>query len=167
MTVEIRIRLSDPADAKAISSTILSALRHSNAQDYAPEIIASVAASFTPEQVTRLMSERDVFVASLRGEIVGTASLQGSLVRTVFVSPPNQRRGIGAALMRHLESQARERNVAKLTVPSSVTSEGFYRKMGYGKVGDRYHGAERTITMEKMLENLGFAQTASEENAPS
>lgn len=151
MTDEILIRPATAADSEAISRTILSALHHSNAQDYAPEIIASVAASFTPERILGLISQRDVLVAAVDGEVVGTASLQGSTVRTVFVAPRCQGRGIGAALMTRVERRANAREIVKLVVPSSVTAEGFYRRIGYTKVSDRYSGAERTIIMEKDL----------------
>ena len=38
-----------------------------------------------------------------------------------------------------------------LTVPSSVTAEPFYAKLGFRPVRDSYHGEERTIIMERPL----------------
>ena len=58
--------------------------------------------------------------------IIGTASLQGSVVRTVFVDPDHQGKGIGARLMDVVESLARARSIATLSVPSSLTAQGFY-----------------------------------------
>lgn len=40
-------------------------------------------------------------------------------------------------------------SLATLHVRSSVTADGFYRKLGYVAVGERFHGTERTIMMEK------------------
>jgi len=38
-----------------------------------------------------------------------------------------------------------------LAVPSSVTAEQFYSKLGFSAVHDSYHGEERTIVMERNL----------------
>ncbi|WP_292449493.1 GNAT family N-acetyltransferase [Mesorhizobium sp.] len=59
----------------------------------------------------------------MRDRIVGTASLDGRTVRSVFVDPELQRRGIGKRLMAEVEDAAH---------------------------GDGYHGGERTI-MERSL----------------
>jgi hypothetical protein len=41
--------------------------------------------------------------------------------------------------------------VATLSVQSSITAEGFYKKLGYVAVGEKVSGTERTIMMEKRL----------------
>lgn len=53
--------------------------------------------------------------------------------------------------MAEIERTARERNIASLTVPSSVTAETFYARLGFHAVRDSYHGDERTIIMERSL----------------
>ncbi len=53
--------------------------------------------------------------------------------------------------MAKIERTARERNVPSLTVPSSVTAETFYARLGFNAVRDSYHGDERTIIMERLL----------------
>ncbi|WP_230533039.1 GNAT family N-acetyltransferase [Microvirga roseola] len=67
------------------------------------------------------------------------------------MAPDCQRKGIGAALMRVLDRLAREKGNTTLVVPSSVTAEGFYAKLGFKAVRDSYHGDERTIIMERAL----------------
>ena len=71
----------------------------------------------------QLIGKRTVFVATVGSRVVGTASLDGSVVRTVFVAPSAQAQGIGKLLMAEIERTARERNIPSLTVPSSVTAE--------------------------------------------
>jgi N-acetylglutamate synthase-like GNAT family acetyltransferase len=83
--------------------------------------------------------------------IVGTASLDAGSVRTVFVAPDTQGRGIGKLLMRAVEEAAREAGLQALVVPSSVTAEPFYAKLGFKAVRDSYYGEERTIIMERSL----------------
>jgi N-acetylglutamate synthase-like GNAT family acetyltransferase len=151
MTSELLIRPAVRHDAEAISRVIVRALRETNTQDYPSEIIASVASNFSPERVGELMGAREVLVAVLTDEIVGTASLQGAVVRTVFIAPDHQACGIGTALMQELERRARQGGIAHLMVPSSITAEGFYAKLGFSAIRDEFHGAERTIIMQKVL----------------
>jgi predicted N-acetyltransferase YhbS len=150
--MESIIRPAHQADAEDISTVIVSALRETNADDYSPEIIARVEQSFSAAAVRRLIESRTVFVATRNGEIVGTASLDGKVVRTVFVSPAVHRQGIGTQLMAEIEQTARTRGIAVLTVPSSVTAERFYSGLGFVAVRDSYHGDERTVIMERRLE---------------
>jgi GNAT superfamily N-acetyltransferase len=66
----------------------------------------------------------------------------------VFVSPDAQGTGVGKLLISSVIEQARQRGVEKLSVPSTVTAERFYERMGLKSVRDEYHGDERTIVME-------------------
>lgn len=85
MKCTIRLALDD--DAAEISAVILRALRETNAKDYTNEIIETVERSFSPTEVRELIRKRTVFVASIGSRVVGTAGLDGSVVRTVFVAP--------------------------------------------------------------------------------
>ncbi len=114
------IRPASETDADAISDVIISALRQTNSSDYPAHIIDRVAENFCPAAVRELLGRRIVFVAVDGGRIVGTASLDGAVVRTVFVAPTAQGRGIGAGLMAAVERAAAAGGIAALTVPSSI-----------------------------------------------
>jgi citrate lyase synthetase len=86
------------ADANQISAVILRTLRETNSKDYTDEIIERVERSFSPSVVLQLIDKRTVFVATVGGNIIGTASLYGSVIRTVFVAPNAQAQGIGKLL---------------------------------------------------------------------
>lgn len=152
--MEYLIRAARREDAEGISRVIISALRETNAKDYSDAVIARVEQSFSPAAVLDLMARRLVFVAMTGDDIIGTASLDGSVVRTVFINPARQTRGIGRALMAQVERAAIERSVSVLTVPSSITAEPFYAKLGFKAVRDSYHGEERTIVMERLLSGI-------------
>jgi predicted N-acetyltransferase YhbS len=145
------IRSARPEDAEDISALIVAALREANAKDYSEAVIQRVEQSFSPDAVRALMMQRVMFVATLGERILGTASLDGRVVRTVFVEPGYQGKGIGRRLMAEVEREALARGVALLAVPSSVTAEPFYAKLGFRAVRDAYHGEERTIVMERSL----------------
>jgi N-acetylglutamate synthase-like GNAT family acetyltransferase len=149
--MECTIRPARKDDADEISGVILRSLRETNAKDYTSEIIERIEGSFSSLAVRGLIGKRTVFVATTGSRIVGTASLDGSVVRTVFVAPDAQSQGVGKLLMAEIEQTARERNIAMLVVPSSVTAETFYSRLGFKTVRDAYHGDERTIIMELQL----------------
>ncbi len=149
MSIQVRSARAD--DAGAISAVILAALRETNARDYSRDIIERVEKSFSPAAVSELMARRTMFVAMQAEQLVGTASLDGRVVRSVFVRPDVQGQGVGTRLMAEIEQTARDRGVAVLTVPSSVTAEPFYERLGFTAVRDSYHGEERTIVMERSL----------------
>ncbi|MCP1497113.1 GNAT superfamily N-acetyltransferase [Pseudomonas migulae] len=145
------IRIATSADATAISQVIIGALRETNAQDYTPAIIEQVAQNFSPQAILRLLTHRRIYVATIDHHIVATASLDHDVVRSVFVDPTQQGQGIGRRLMAMIQSSALSEGLSLLRVPSSITAEGFYASLGFRKVRDEFHGAERTIIMELRL----------------
>ncbi|MDE1166446.1 MAG: GNAT family N-acetyltransferase [Pseudomonas sp.] len=149
--MEYRVRLAAGEDAEAISQVIVAALRETNGLDYSPEVIARVEQSFTPQAIKLLMARREVYVI-LRGPLVaGTASLDGDVVRSMFVAPNDQGTGLGRQLMTVIMASALNAGVEVLRVPSSVTAQGFYAKLGFEKVRDEHHGEERTVVMQRRL----------------
>ncbi|MFJ2710273.1 GNAT family N-acetyltransferase [Pseudomonas sp. NPDC087346] len=146
------IRNAMNADAPAISRIIIGTLRVSNAQDYSSEIINQVVQSFSPQAILRLLTQRQVIVATLESHIVATASLDQGVVRSVFVEPAYQGMGIGRQLMTKIQSIAITEGLNLLRVPSSITAEGFYASLGFKKIRDVFHESERTIIMSKTLD---------------
>lgn len=151
-TMECQVRQAINLDAEAISKVTLNALRKSNAQDYAPEVITRLEQNFSVQAIQRLLTQRTVFVAVLNQQVIATASLDGAVVRSVFVEPDYQGEGIGKQLMEVIHAAAVEAGLEVLQVPSSITAERFYASMGYQKVRDEFFGDERTIVMRKNLQ---------------
>lgn len=157
MNNQIRLAISD--DATDISRVIIQSLRQSNALDYPPDVITQVEKSFSADSIRTLLSQRQVFVATIDKRVVATASLDQDVVRSVFVDPSHQGVGLGRRLMATLQSVAQDARIEVLRVPSSITAEAFYFKLGYRKVRDEFHGAERTIIMERRLTPVVDAST--------
>ncbi|KAF1067566.1 MAG: putative N-acetyltransferase YafP [Pseudomonas citronellolis] len=147
----LTLRRATADDAPAISAVILRSLRQSNARDYPPAVIERVERNFDAEAVQALIARREVFVALEAEQLVGTASLDGAVVRSVFVDPDWQGRGIGAQLMAAVEARAREAGIERLKVPASLTAQAFYARQGYRVVREVVEGEERTIVMERAL----------------
>lgn len=151
MDYQIQIRRAVTEDAVGISRVIIAALRQTNSSDYDAATIARVEQSFNKVAVAELLVRRLVFVATDHDEVVATASLENDVIRSVFVAPEYQRMGIGERLVLIVENEALTRGSLQLRVPSSITAQGFYTRLGYRKVRDEFHGDERTIIMEKRL----------------
>lgn len=154
MIANLCIRRATLADAEAISHVIIQTLEEVNAKDYPTSVINSVIKNFSTEQIAEKMKQRKIFVIMEKNYIIGTASLEGDLVRTVFVLPSKQGKKAGSLLMHYLEEVARKENISCLTVSSSITAEGFYQKLGYSALRIEYYGEERTIIMEKKISGI-------------
>lgn len=152
MTIEIRAAVE--SDAHAISQVVIAALRVTNAKDYSRAVIEQVEKNFSPSAVASLIEKRIVFVALDDKKVVGTASLDGQTVRSVFVEPQMHRQGVGCKLMSIVEQTAKAAGVTTLSVPSSITAERFYQRLGYSPVREILNGEERTIVMERRLLDL-------------
>jgi N-acetylglutamate synthase-like GNAT family acetyltransferase len=146
----ISIRKARPEDAAAISTLIIAAIKETNAQDYPASFIEKLPENFSPEQIISRMLAREIYISLNDGKITGTASLDKSTIRSVFVMPRLQGLGIGLALMKHIEELATKNKIKELTAPSSITAEGFYQKLGYAKVREEYEGTEKIIIMSKI-----------------
>jgi GNAT superfamily N-acetyltransferase len=151
MTAPVTVRLATPDDAAALSGLILRTLYQVNVGDYEPIVIAAWAKDWTVDEVAAKMRHRTTYVAVLGDVIVGTAGFDGRQIKSVFVAPEQHKLGIGALLVRTVETLAMERGLDRLSLHSSITAEGFYRRLGYAALRDIFHGAERTILMEKRL----------------
>jgi GNAT superfamily N-acetyltransferase len=149
MADAVEIRPAVPADADGVSRTILRALRETNARDYPPHVIAAVSENFSPERVAAQLTARQAFVTIADRVIIGTASLHGRVARSVYVDPDHQRKGVGARMLDAVELLARNQSVDTLSVPSSITAQGFHQHRGYVVVREYFHGDERTIIMKK------------------
>ncbi|MDQ7983923.1 GNAT family N-acetyltransferase [Pseudomonas sp. G34] len=148
---EAQIRRALDSEAEAISGLVVQTLRLSNARDYPPAVIDRVAANFDAAAVRELMATREVFVALDGARVVATASLAGDVLRSVFVLPEMQGRGLGKALMKHVEGVARAAGVGQLRVPASLTAVPFYTALGYAVVREVVDGDERTLVMARQL----------------
>ena len=111
---ELTIRPATPADVPALSDLIRRTVRLSNASDYTAEIVELISANYAPDKVAQRLVERDVFVCLDGPRIVGTISLGGDKLRSLFVEPGLQGKGVGARLVAHLEAHAREAGLAEL-----------------------------------------------------
>ena len=88
------------------------------------------------------------YFAKIDGEIVGCCSFEVAPGRIdgMAVSPSHFRRGIGRAMMQHIERIARDLGVRLLTLDASLNAVDFYRSQGFqGAVADSYQSPRGVI----------------------
>ncbi len=127
----INIRKFEKTDANQCAKIIRRALKQLNSADYPKEVINYMVQRTTPEELLLLNLKREFIVAERDGEIVGTATLERNNVGGVYVDPNYINRGIGKRLMKEIENIALSRGIEKLEFGATITSAGFYMKLGY------------------------------------
>ena len=91
------------------------------------------------EDLLENLERMTFYVYKSEGRIVGVAALQieseeTGRIRWVYILPEQQRRGIGTALVTHLERKGRAmglRRVRLLTIGKAHRVVNFYKKLGY------------------------------------
>jgi GNAT superfamily N-acetyltransferase len=113
------------------------------------------------EALLPLFDTMTFYICRRQGNIVGVAALSLDMQATgrihwVYILPEYQRKGIGAALVRHVEVEAVRKGLRALrlfTVGAALWAIEFYQKLGYRLIGkvDRPLGFD--VVMEKKLED--------------
>jgi ribosomal protein S18 acetylase RimI-like enzyme len=152
--VELR-RLERKFDRQALEC-ILRSVEISNSPDYSPAIIDyQLHTHYTMDWLSEKMQSSYFVVALMDNKVVGTGSLEGNEVTTVFVDPDHQQRGIGRTIMGELERYAKSEGLKEIVLNSSITAFGFYKKLDYALEGETVRGVQRdkviTYLMKKRL----------------
>jgi putative acetyltransferase len=147
------IRDFKASDSQALSDLIRLTMQRSNSLDYPLERLQLLIDYFSPAKIARLGNERRCLVAELEDRIVGTVALEDTKLRTFFVHPDYQSRGIGSRLLKGIERIGQRTGLTRLGTEASLTGASFYERHGYcrtGKVLDGVAGIQ--IEVEKKLE---------------
>lgn len=111
---------------------------------------------FTSDQLAG--EGKDLHLAAYEGEnLAGCLMLSdhGSGVvqmRQVCVEPDRQGTGVGAALVRESEAEARRRGYRRMMLHARDIAVGFYERLGYDKVGETF--VEVSIPHQEMEKEL-------------
>ncbi len=146
------IRLFRPEDAEPAAEMIRETSREVSSNDYPAKVINYLCSRSTPEKMIELGQKRTFFVAIIENQVIGTATLEGNYVGTVFVHPAWFGHGVGKRLMQEIEAAAQQNGIKKITLGASITAVDFYRKLGYIR-GRKSHSEEygTTFHMTKKL----------------
>jgi GNAT superfamily N-acetyltransferase len=149
--ISVRIRPATTADAQAIAACVADAYRH---------YIARIGRPPRPmvENYTEVIERRQVSVADLGGEIVGVVVLavaeEGFLLDNIAVRPSSQGKGIGKALLKFAESEARRlghTSIYLYTNEKMTENQSLYAKIGYVEYARRSENGYHRVYMRKQL----------------
>lgn len=135
------IRAARPSDNTAISRVQVEAIHALCQSHYEPRQLEAWAARRTPEFYARVLESQELFVADEDGAVVGFGQLdlESGQVMAVYVAPEAARRGVGTAILRHLEEMAKMHGWYLLHLTASLNAVPFYEQMGYEAVGPFVH----------------------------
>lgn len=142
------IRKADMDDVPAIRTLQERSLRVLGNGHYTPEEVALFIDRFGTMDFAVLEEDHFFLAADGSGRPVGTGGwsqrqpgYQGgqkalaapdiATVRGVFVDPGATRRGIGSAIMRHVEADARAHGIRTLSLTATLSGIALYRALGY------------------------------------
>jgi len=148
----IEIRPFEAPDSEQASYVITRCLKEINSRDYTEGQIQKICDAFTPKNILKRFSERKSFVAVQYEQVIGTATLKGQEIGSMFVNPDFQGCGIGKLLIKHIEDVAKKSNVTQLKAYSSIAAIEFYKHLGYHEIKEKVEpDGEITIEIEKTL----------------
>lgn len=137
----VRIRAAAADEADALTDLILRSKR-SNGYDDAFMDACRDELTVTPEA----LMERPHWIAE-DGVLLGCACLDvgerpgAAEVRTFFIDPRHQRKGVGRRLWRKIRDEARARGVEVLHLDADPFATPFYEKLGFRVVGETPSGS--------------------------
>lgn len=152
--MSITIRTAVAADIPSIRALQERSMRELGGKHYTPDELALFIARFGTMDFG-VVEEGHFFVAmDADGIACGTGGwsrrrpgyqsgrraeepAQAATVRGVFVDPTAARRGIGSALMRHIESDAAAHGIATLKLTATLSGEALYATLGYREIARR------------------------------
>jgi GNAT superfamily N-acetyltransferase len=137
--MKIRDAVLDDADAAcAVLRRSIAELCAADHHDD-PAILGRWLANKTPEIVASWIGKPDhsMLVAVEGPEILAVGAItNGGEITLNYVSPCARFRGISRAMLRALETRARERGNSECTLSSTDTALRFYLDAGYRRVGE-------------------------------
>lgn len=151
----INIRKIQPADYKKAGSMIRKTITVSFKDLYSNILIKEFCKKYEPDNFRKKADEIEMFVAVDREDVVGIIGIKENQLRTFYVHPSHQGKGIGSKLYKKFEETAVERNIKKIALEGSPLGQPIYEHFGFVKiksikkerVGQKYVDA----VMEKVL----------------
>lgn len=136
MTVEyvaskMIIRQANKDDAQRISYLIQKNAEHVKNNNYSARQIETWKAANSSGTIRKKLEERTIFCDFENKKLVGTIGLEGKEVVGLYVSYSNIGKGVGKALLNHLEEFAERNGIIDLELTSTPSAKQFYQKKGY------------------------------------
>ena len=154
-TTKIKIRRANAEDAAAIARLIFLAFAEFESL-YTPEGFNSTTPDI--EEIQERIAQKVVWIGIHENKIAGTVSVfvndTDLFVRSMAVNPQFQGKGIGHALMEHVNDMAYAKGCSSIslnTTPFLYTAIKLYENVGFNRVGEGDLLGTPLIKMKKSL----------------
>ncbi len=128
---QIEIRHFRSSDVESLRLLICQTIDVGYSKAYPPCAAAFFKEFHAEEKIMERGRVGTVLVAARSGELIATGSLVDREIFAVFVHPKHQQAGLGKALMKALEDQARASGARESPLSVSLPSRRFYQGLGY------------------------------------
>lgn len=110
------------------------------------------AVAVTIEGMEQKIREMEVWVAEVKGTIVGWVAMRGDCLEGLYTDPEFAGRGVATELLGLAEQWMRERGIETIRAEASWNSEAFYLRRGYEPAGPRPSDGARPI-VKRLVSN--------------
>lgn len=162
--MNLSIRRAQVADAQALLDLRKAAILGGCVDFYPHEVLlAFTAVEVNPAFLAMLSAH--FYVAEREGGMVGCGmiDLQSGQIDGIFVHPDVGGRGVGRAMMAHLEKLARDAGLRTMTLDSTLNAAPFYRHLGFTGERESVYVTKRGLRLAcvPMVKALGFLYATS------
>jgi GNAT superfamily N-acetyltransferase len=139
--MSIKVEPHTPKDYNNAINIIKRSITISQGKIYPRELTENFCIKYDFDNFVNKAKDIEYFVAKDENTVTGIIGLKNNELRTFFVDPDFQGKGIGRQLYNYLENKAKERGIQKLILEGSPLGEPIYLKFGFIKL--------KTIDKEK------------------
>ena len=155
----MKIRKASDADKENISKLHILSIKRLCGKHYTHEQLNAWTSVLTPSVYEQALKEKAFLVANdsqqnLMG--LGILDAHSAEISAIYIHPDAVGKGVGTKLLYKLEEIARNSNVAKVTLHSTLNAKGFYQKHGYLDHGLTFHRLSNGSKLEcvRMFKDL-------------
>jgi putative acetyltransferase len=129
----ITIRSYTKNDAKELWKIHFYTIRNINIRDYSKKQVEAWAPKSISDEIwNKRMMDLNPFIAEIDGVIVGYTDLQeNGFIDHFFCHSEYQGQGVGKALMNHVLSVGKKRDIKRYYSEVSITARPFYEHFGF------------------------------------
>ncbi|MFX1537382.1 MAG: GNAT family N-acetyltransferase [Promethearchaeota archaeon] len=154
MTLQPIMRLFRPKDAEDCSFLMQDHFLN-HAENLPLESRQNIAQARNKDYIQQIAKDRTIVVAIEKDKIVGMGALKENEIRHMYVLADFQYKGIGSAILRFLENEAKKKGLNSIFVYSVFYAEKFYQKHGFKVIKkdiiERQGSSLEAILMKKEL----------------
>lgn len=134
--IELSIRRATAKDAEELSEMICGNARKTLLPHYSEKQWQIFQTYYSVDVIREKIETQDFFCTLHKEKVVGSVALHNDWLVGFYTHVHYLGKGIGSALMNHIESVAREKGLTEIQLAASPVGLDFYLKKGWEKIKD-------------------------------